>query len=125
MNVALMITNSILAVLFLFAGGTKVVVSKESLLARDGMGWAGEYSVPAIKAIGLAELLWAIGLVVPLLTGIAPFLAPIAAAGLFVVMLGATRVHHRRREPITLPIALAALTLVSLSLGLVVTRATG
>jgi hypothetical protein len=125
MHLALMITNAILAVLFLYAGGTKLVVSKASLLAMDGMAWAADYSEPALKAIGLAEVLGAIGLVVPLLTGIVPFLAPIAAVGLFLVMLGAAQVHRRRREPLLLPTTLAALTLVSLWLGLVVNGVTG
>lgn len=125
MHLALMITNAILAVLFLCAGGTKLLVSKPSLLARDGMAWAADYSEPALKAIGLAEVLGAIGLVVPLLTGFAPFLAPIAAVGLFLVMLGAAQVHRRRREPLLLPTTLAALTLVSLWLGLVVNGVTG
>lgn len=125
MHLALMITNAILAVLFLYAGGTKLLVSKPSLLARDGMAWAADYSEPALKAIGLAEVLGAIGLVVPLLTGIVPFLAPIAAVGLFLVMLGAAQVHRRRREPLLLPTTLAALTLVSLWLGLVVNGVTG
>ena len=125
MHLALMITNAILAVLFLYAGGTKLVVSKASLLARDGMAWAADYSEPALKAIGLAEVLGAIGLVVPLLTGIVPFLAPIAAVGLFLVMLGAAQVHRRRREPLLLPTTLAALTLVSLWLGLVDNGVTG
>lgn len=125
MHLALMITNAILAVLFLYAGGTKLVVSKASLLARDGMAWAADYSEPALKAIGLAEVLGAIGLVVPLLTGIVPFLAPIAAVGLFLVMLGAAQVHRCRREPLSLPTTLAALTLVSLWLGLVVNGVTG
>ncbi len=125
MHLALMITNAILAVLFLYAGGTKLVVGKASLLAMDGMAWAADYSEPALKAIGLAEVLGAIGLVVPLLTGIVPFLAPIAAVGLFLVMLGAAQVHRRRREPLLLPTTLAALTLVSLWLGLVVNGVTG
>lgn len=125
MHLALMITNAILAVLFLYAGGTKLVVGKASLLAMDGMAWAADYSEPALKAIGLAEVLGAIGLVVPLLTGIVPFLAPIAAVGLFLVMLGAAQVHRRRREPLLLPTTLAALTLVSLWLGLVDNGVTG
>lgn len=101
------------------------MVGKASLLAMDGMAWAADYSEPALKAIGLAEVLGAIGLVVPLLTGIVPFLAPIAAVGLFLVMLGAAQVHRRRREPLLLPTTLAALTLVSLWLGLVVNGVTG
>ncbi len=125
MHLALMITNAILAVLFLYAGGTKLVVGKASLLAMDGMAWAADYSEPALKAIGLAEVLGAIGLVVPLLTGIVPFVAPIAAVGLFLVMLGAAQVHRRRREPLLLPTTLADLTLVSLWLGLVVNGVTG
>jgi hypothetical protein len=48
--------------------------------------------------IGLAEILGAIGLVVPAAVHIAPILVPLAAVGLALVMAGAAVVHARRKE---------------------------
>jgi uncharacterized membrane protein YphA (DoxX/SURF4 family) len=48
------------------------------------------------RFIGLAELLAAAGLTLPTLTGIMPWLTPLAAGGLLVIMIGATILHLRR-----------------------------
>jgi hypothetical protein len=50
--------------------------------------------MPAVRAIGVG----AIGLILPPLTGIAPWLAPVAAIGFVVLQIGATRVHLRRGD---------------------------
>ena len=51
-----------------------------------------------IRLIGLAEILGAIGLVLPAAVHIAPILVPLAAVGLALVMAGAAAVHARRKE---------------------------
>jgi len=51
-----------------------------------------------VRAIGVLELLAALGLVLPPLTGIAPVLTPLAAVGIALLMAGAGVVHFRRRE---------------------------
>jgi len=51
---------------------------------------------PFFRFIGLAELLGAAGLTLPTLTGIMPWLRPLAAAGLLVIMIGAAVLHLRR-----------------------------
>ena len=56
------------------------------------------FSSNAIKSIGMAEVLAAIGLVVAPLADIAPIFSPLAATGLVVLMLGAAGVHRRRGE---------------------------
>jgi hypothetical protein len=48
------------------------------------------------RFIGLAEVLAAAGLTLPTSTGIMPWLTPLAAAGLLVIMLGAAVLHVRR-----------------------------
>ena len=53
------------------------------------MTYVEDFSTPAVKAIGAAELLGAVGLILPLATGIAPILTPLAAVGLTVLMIGA------------------------------------
>lgn len=118
MLIALWIVNILLALAMLFAGGLKFAQPKEKLAAR--MGWVEDFSPTSIKLIGAAEVLGALGLVLPLATGIAPILAPIAAIGLLIIMLGAVVVHARRHEP-TLPvIVLSALAAASAVLGFLV-----
>ncbi len=98
MNVAVWIVTGLLAALFLMAGSMKLAKSKEQILADPKMGWAEDYSEGMIKFIGLAEVLGAIGLILPGALDIAPVLVPIAATGLAVIMLGAVVVHARRGE---------------------------
>ncbi len=97
MNVALWIAAGVLAVVFVGSGLLKLVVPKDQLVAK-GQGWAADVDANAIRFIGLAEVLGAIGLIVPPLVHIAPVLAPIAAVGLVLVMLGAIVTHARRGE---------------------------
>lgn len=97
MNIALWVVAGLLALAFLGAGGMKLSQPKEKLQA-SGMGWTEDFSVTGVKLIGTAEVLGAIGLILPPLVNIAPVLAPIAAVGLLVTMIGAAVVHVRRGE---------------------------
>jgi hypothetical protein len=72
-------------------------VPKDKLLT-SGQGWAQDFSPTSIRLIGLAEILGAVGLVLPAAVHIAPILVPLAAVGLALVMAGAAAVHARRRE---------------------------
>ncbi len=84
MTYALWIIQALLALLFLFAGGTKLVLPLEAL--------AGSIPLPGafMRFIGVAEVLGAIGLILPGLLRIRPGLTPLAAAGLVIIMIGAT-----------------------------------
>jgi hypothetical protein len=86
-----------LALSNLFAAGMKFARTKEQLHS-SGQAWVEDFSPATIKGIGVAELLGAIGLILPPLTHIAPVLAPIAALGLAVLQVGAGITHVRRRE---------------------------
>lgn len=86
-----------LALSNLFAAGLKFARTKEQLQA-GGQAWVEDFSPRSIKLIGLAELLGAIGLILPPLTHIAPVLAPIAAIGLAILQVGAGITHVRRHE---------------------------
>lgn len=97
MNVVLWIIAGVLAAAFLGAGVMKVLQPKEKL-ATAGMGWTNDFSVGAVKSIGALEILAAIGLILPAVTGIAPVLVPLAALGLLLTMIGAVVVHARRKE---------------------------
>jgi len=96
-NVVLWIAAGVLAFAMLGSGLMKVVQSREKLIT-SGMGWAEDFSPGMIKAIGVLELLGAIGLILPALLDIAPILVPVAATGLAITMAGAVAVHVRRKE---------------------------
>ncbi|HEY2059588.1 MAG TPA: DoxX family protein [Amycolatopsis sp.] len=103
MNIALWIVQGFLAVVYLAAGGLKVVRPRERLVATGNLDWMKDSSDAGVKAVGLVEILGALGVVLPWLTGIAPILTPIAAVGLVVVQIGALRVHLVRNERRPLP----------------------
>ena len=98
MNIALWIVQVLLAALFLFAGGQKVILSREALIQTPMGGYAKKYSANVLKLLGAVEVLGAIGLILPWLTGILPWLTPLAATGLALVMVGATYVRLTRKE---------------------------
>ena len=81
---ALWTVQALLAALFLFAGWMKLVVPIAALEAQSGM--SGEF----LRFIGLAEFLGGLGLILPGLTRIATRLTSLAAAGLVIIMIGAT-----------------------------------
>ena len=98
MDLALWITAGLLAAVFLFAGSTKLFLSREKLAEAPGGGWVLGFSAGFVKALGAVEILGAVGLVLPALFGIAPVLVPLAAVGLATIMVGAAIVTYRRRE---------------------------
>jgi uncharacterized membrane protein YphA (DoxX/SURF4 family) len=88
-NVALWVLQVLLAVLFLFAGATKLLLPLDVLAS---MGSPNQIVLPGwfIRFIGAAEVLGALGLILPRLLRIRVSLTPLAAAGLVVIMAGAT-----------------------------------
>lgn len=109
MNIALWVVAIVLALVFLAAGLSKLVQSKEKLAPR--MAWVEDFETGPIKTIGALEVLGAIGLVVPGVTGIAPILVPLAATGLALLMIGAIVVHARRGEKQAIPVNVVLLLL--------------
>ncbi|WP_394428160.1 DoxX family protein [Streptomyces sp. SGAir0957] len=91
MNIAHWILAGPLALFYLYAGALKVIRSRDQL--RPMMAWVDRIPLPAVRALGVVEVLGAAGLILPPLTGIAPALAVAAAAGLVVLQLGAIAVH--------------------------------
>lgn len=89
MTYVLWIIQILLALLFLFAGGTKLVLPLDVL---KSMGSPNQIQLPGLllRFIGVAEVLGALGLILPGLLRIKPWLTPLAAAGLVVIMIGAT-----------------------------------
>ncbi|MFI6317888.1 DoxX family protein [Nonomuraea sp. NPDC050556] len=110
MNVVLWVLQILLALLFLAAGVAKSTMPKDRLQPR--LPYVEDFSQGQMRAIGVVELLAAIGLVLPWATGIAPVLTPLAAAGLAVTMVLAAAVHRRRKEPMTVNLVLLAMTVI-------------
>jgi uncharacterized membrane protein YphA (DoxX/SURF4 family) len=86
MNIALWIVQGLLAALFLFAGGMKLVMPIEEMLKQMPIPLPGWF----LQVTGIFEMLGAIGVILPWLLRIRPGLTPLAAAGLVIVMIGAT-----------------------------------
>jgi uncharacterized membrane protein YphA (DoxX/SURF4 family) len=83
MNIALWIVQVLLAALFVFGGGMKLVLPIEKM--TDQVALPGLF----LRFIGVCELLGGIGLILPSLLRIRPGLTPLAATGLIVIMIGA------------------------------------
>jgi uncharacterized membrane protein YphA (DoxX/SURF4 family) len=83
MHVALWIIQILLALLFLFAGGMKLIMPLEKLTGPV------QLPGPFLRFIGVCETLGGLGLILPGLLRIRPGLTPLAAAGLAIIMVGA------------------------------------
>ena len=62
------------------------------------MDWVEDVSARNIKVIGILEVLAGIGIILPLLLGILPWLTPLAALGVILTMIGALLLHIRRGD---------------------------
>jgi uncharacterized membrane protein YphA (DoxX/SURF4 family) len=104
MSYVLWTVQGLLALLFVWAGGMKLVLPLDQL--------AGPVPLPGLflRFIGVAEVLGGIGLILPGALRIRPGLTPLAALGLVIIMVGATG--------ITLMTGSAAMALVPLAVGL-------
>jgi hypothetical protein len=83
-SVLLWVVQGLLAAVFLFAGGMKLVLPLEALTGPIPLPG------PFMRFIGVAEVLGALGLILPGLLRIRPQLTPLAATGLVIIMSGAT-----------------------------------
>ena len=102
----LWIAQGVLAVVFLFSGGSKLATPIQVLAEQSHLPGA------FMKFIGVCEVLGGLGLVLPGLTHIRPGLTPLAAALLAVIMIGAT-VDTAIVLPSVLPIPFVALLLTA------------
>ncbi|GHO88405.1 DoxX family protein [Dictyobacter formicarum] len=82
----LWVIQGLLALIFLFAGGMKLITPIETLAALMPLPLPGLF----LRFIGTAEVAGAIGLILPTLLRIRPGLTPLAACGLVIIMIGAT-----------------------------------
>jgi uncharacterized membrane protein YphA (DoxX/SURF4 family) len=103
MNIVLWILQVVLAVLFLLHGWVYVIQPPAVMEQMRQRNPTPQPDAPDIspgfrRFIGIAEWLAAVGLIASGLTGILPWLTPLAAFGLMIVMAGAVIYHLRRGE---------------------------
>jgi uncharacterized membrane protein YphA (DoxX/SURF4 family) len=96
MNTALWIVQIVLALVFVVTGGLKLVLPLDKMAER--MGKENGFSPHVMRIIGLLEVMGAVGVVLPIWTGILPWLTPLAAAGLVLTMVGATFENIRNKH---------------------------
>lgn len=106
-NAGLWTIQTLLAGLFLFAGGMKLIMPVQALAEVSGL--------PGIfmKFIAACEVLGAVGLILPVLLRIRPGLTAVAATGLAIIMIGATAVTVTRTgfAPALVPLTVGILSL--------------
>ena len=110
MPTALWIASGVLAAMMLIAGLTKSLQSKAKVY-DSGLTYVEDFPAWFVRSLGVAEVLAAVGLVLPGLVGVATALVPVAALCVGVTMVGAVLVHARRREwdKVLMPLVLLAL----------------
>ena len=115
MTTFLWILSFLLAAVFIGTGAAKLLTPREQQIERTP--YAEDFPHTVIMSIGVLEILGAIGLIVPALTGIAPILAAFAAAGLAITMVFAALVHVRRGDGAlaTLPSIVLAILAVTVA----------
>lgn len=118
METAFWVVASLTALFALAVGLLKVIRPTEALVA-SGMHWTETFSSAQIKIIGALEILAAIGIIVPALTGVAPILSPIAAMCWLILLIGAIVVHVRRKESAVPAIVAGLLAAATAVLGFV------
>ena len=109
MNIALWIVQIVLAVMYGMSGAMKTF---QTAKAKGQFPWAKNRSDGFVRFVGTSELLGALGLILPLVTGILPWLTVFAAIGLTLIQLLAIFTEHLpKKEYNVIPINLVLLAL--------------
>jgi len=113
MDLTLWIVAGFLATVFAAGGVGKLVIPKEKMVGAPGAGWVEDFSPAALRALGVIDLLAAIGLVLPAALDVVPVLVPLAATGVVALMVGAVVVRLRLGGRGAIPVDLAYLALAA------------
>ena len=109
MNIALWIAQGLLAAMYLMAGTIKTFQTAKT---RETMTWTQGRSDGFVHFVGISEMLGALGLILPLVTGILPWLTALAAVGLTVIqMLAIFQEHLPKKEYNIIPVNVVLLAL--------------
>ena len=117
MNIALWIVQGLLAAMYLMSGVMKTLQTSK---AKEQFPWAKNRSDGFVRFVGISELLGALGLILPLITGVLPWLTILAAIGLTLVQLLAIFTEHLpKKEYNVIPVNIV---LVALAVFVVIGR---
>lgn len=109
MNIALWIVQGLLAAMYLMAGIMKTFQTSK---AKEQLPWTKNRSDGFVRFIGTSELLGALGLILPLVTGVLPGLTVLAAIGLTLIQLLAIFTEHLpKKEFNVIPVNIVLLAL--------------
>ena len=113
MNVALWVAQGLLAAMYLMAGSMKTF-QPSKVRENPQMTWAHGKADSYIRFVGTSELLGALGLILPLVTGILPWLTVLAAVGLTLIQaLAIFTVHLPKKEYQVIPVNIVFLALAT------------
>ena len=111
MNIALWVIQVLLAGMYGMAGSMKTF-QPDKVRTNPQMTWAHDKQDGYIRFVGISELLGALGLILPALTGILPWLTPLAAIGLALIqVLAIFTVHLPKKEFQVIPVNVVLLVL--------------
>lgn len=109
MNIVLWVVQILLAVMYGMAG---IMKTFQTAKAKEQLPWAKNRSDTFVRFVGTVELLGALGLFLPLLTGVLPWLTPLAAVGLTMIQLLAIFTEHLpKKEYNVIPVNIVLLAL--------------
>jgi len=94
-DIALWVLQALTAIAF--GGHGFLLVSRPPRMAEQ-VPWVGALPTPFVRALGVVEILGAIGVVLPAAIGVLPSLTVAAAGGVVAMMLLAIVFHFTRRE---------------------------
>ncbi len=95
MNIVLWVLQALTALAF---GGHGFLLVSRPQRTAERVPWVAALPTPFVRVLGVLEILGAIGVVLPPLTGVLPTLTVAAAGGLVAMMLLAILFHVTRRE---------------------------
>ena len=111
MNIALWVIQVLLAGMYGMAGSMKTF-QPDKVRTNPQMTWAHDKQDGYIRFVGVSELLGALGLIIPALTGILPWLTPLAAIGLALIqVLAIFTIHLPKKEFQVIPVNVVLLVL--------------
>ena len=96
LNIALWIVQVVLLGMFGYSGYLKLTKAPADIAKM--IAWAADVPPRFLRFIGAVDLAGALGVILPILTGILPWLTPLAALGLVVLQVLAIAYHARRGE---------------------------
>lgn len=97
MNTILWIFQMLLGITFSYSGLMKSTQNRERLVSIGQTGVDG-LSYPLIRFIGIAEIIGAIGIILPISVNVLPILTPVTSVCFAVIMILAAPIHYKRRE---------------------------